>query len=275
MSRKYFITYGDEKYRDSVKRIGREAETLGIFDRIILYSEIDLPEPFKTYSEVYPRGGGYWMWKPYIIHRTLQGMDNNDVLVYADAGCTLLPHTDWSKYLDRLTHYEALFFMAEGKNKRWCKQSVFSYFTPKSPNVWKSANQIQATVMFIKKVSDNEVIERWYKAALRHPELFTDADKSKELPGFREHRHDQSVLTACICTSPGQRKYYFTPEKIERRYRKGQAILASRISGEAVRGVTGTAPLRSGWVDFIDLFFREIQKFKTLFLFRLAYWLNR
>lgn len=275
MSKRFFITYGDAKYRDSLKRIGKEAEALHLFDRVVLYSERDLPDPFKKYAEIYPRGGGYWMWKPYIIHRTLQDMEEGDVLVYADAGCTLLPHNDWNKYFDRLKHREALFFVAEGKNKRWCKHAVFMYFTPKCPGVWKAANQIQATVMCIRKTASNEVIARWYEAALRHPELFTDADAKKERPGFREHRHDQSVLTACICTSPKLGNYFFTPEKIERRYKKGQAILASRISGDGVRGTTKAAPVRSLWLDYVDLFFRNLQKFKTLFLFRLAYRLNR
>ena len=33
------------------------------------------------------RGGGYWIWKPYIISKMLEQINENDILVYIDAGC--------------------------------------------------------------------------------------------------------------------------------------------------------------------------------------------
>ena len=70
--KKYFVSYGDINYTESLNRIGREAESLGLFDEVRLYSDNSLPEPFKGYTQRYKRGGGYWMWKPWVIHDMLE-----------------------------------------------------------------------------------------------------------------------------------------------------------------------------------------------------------
>ena len=65
--KKTFVTYGDDNYRESLERIGREARATGVFDSVRLYTPADLPEPFASYTRDYPRGGGYWLWKPFVI----------------------------------------------------------------------------------------------------------------------------------------------------------------------------------------------------------------
>lgn len=280
MNKKYFVSYGDTNYTESLNRIGREAESLGLFDEVRLYSDNSLPEPFKGYTQRYKRGGGYWMWKPWVIHDMLERMDEGDIVVYADAGCTLLPHSDWNMYFGRLEKKdkEAIFFIAEGKNRRWCKRDVFSFFTPKDDS-WKNANQIQATFFIVRKSRGNAVFSRWYDVALNHPELFIDVcpdDKCNEAPAFREHRHDQSVLTACVCTAPKLSDFLFMPEKMEKRYPDGQALLASRISATERRGVNVACVPQNRLVAFFNLnIVKPLQRFKTLYYFSRSRLLNR
>lgn len=279
MNKKYFVSYGDINYRESLNRIGSEAESLGLFNEVRLYSDGSLPEPFKGYAHKYKRGGGYWMWKPWVVHDMLGQVDEGDIIVYADAGCTLLPHSDWDMYFRRLEkdNKGALFFIAEGKNKKWCKRSVFRFFTPKS-DVWGRANQIQATFFIVRKKKENAVFDRWYEAALYHPELFVDVcsdDKYKEASAFREHRHDQSVLTACVCTAPHLDDFIFMPEKMEKRYSGGQALLASRISAAGGRGVSLKCNPQSRYIAFFNLnIIKPLQKWVTLFYFYLSRKLN-
>lgn len=48
------------------------AEKTGLFDRIILYTDKDLPQEITNHELMsYKRGGGYWLWKPYIILNAL------------------------------------------------------------------------------------------------------------------------------------------------------------------------------------------------------------
>lgn len=278
MQKRYFISYGDRNYQTSLNRIGQEAEALGYFDIIRLYSDQMLPEPFRQYTLQYPRGGGYWMWKPWVISQTLRDAKEGDLIVYADAGCTLLPHADWEYYFNQATQKEAVFFMAEGKNKKWCKQEVFHFFTPKN-QLWKQACQIQATFMIVRKCRHNDVIERWCQLAMQHPELFVDVPEDKrknEAVGFREHRHDQSVLTACICTAPRLSRFCILPEKMERRLPNGQALLASRISATGIRGAQATTQARQSALQAAFHYqIRRIQIGYSLLLYRLTRILNR
>lgn len=271
--RKIFITYGDRNYQDSLLRIKREAEALGFFDEVRLYNNESLPDLFKNYTEQYKRGGGYWLWKPYIVHDTLSQMDEGDIVVYADAGCTLLNHKDWEYYFQKLERREAVFFIAKGKNKKWCKKEVFTYFNPEN-NLWRNANQIQATFFIVKKTKDNEALDHWYQLAVGHPHLFIDVDE-KERPlenkEFKEHRHDQSVLTGCICMSRKLQRYCLLPEKMEKKLRSGQAVLASRISTLNVRGASISSPAENPFITVVNrVIDHPWRRFKTLLFFYLS-----
>lgn len=115
--------------------------------------------------------------------------------------------------------------------------------------------------------------------ALNHPELFIDVcpdDKCNEAPAFREHRHDQSVLTACVCTAPKLSDFLFMPEKMEKRYPDGQALLASRISATERRGVNVACAPQNRLVAFFKLnIVKPLQRCKTLYYFRRSRLLNR
>lgn len=83
MNKKIFITYGDASYSKSLERIQAEAKSCGEFDRVIAYSNNDLPESITSnILSTYSRGGGYWLWKPYICLKTLQSIDETDIVVY-------------------------------------------------------------------------------------------------------------------------------------------------------------------------------------------------
>ena len=55
----------------------------GFFDYVKLYADIDS----TFYNQIYDpikseRGGGYWIWKPYIIKKALEGLEHEDILFY-------------------------------------------------------------------------------------------------------------------------------------------------------------------------------------------------
>lgn len=73
MPKTVFISYANEAMAYSLKRIGRQARRLGIFDEVILYTPADVPAYVRE-SPLFacPRGAGYWCWKPALIQETLQ-----------------------------------------------------------------------------------------------------------------------------------------------------------------------------------------------------------
>ena len=87
---KYLITYGNEKFKNARDMFVYKAKEIGVFDNVCGYSEFDVTEELaKTKIFKQERGGGYWTWKPDIIYTAMQQMQDGDILVYCDAGCTL------------------------------------------------------------------------------------------------------------------------------------------------------------------------------------------
>ena len=93
-----FITFGGptNNYHQAVQRICNEASQFGCFDLIKGYTDIDLIKDHtefwnthKSFIELSTRGYGYWIWKPYLIKKQLESMNDNDILIYCDAGCTI------------------------------------------------------------------------------------------------------------------------------------------------------------------------------------------
>lgn len=86
----WFVTFSDSRY-SSWKRLKKEAEEFGIFDRVVAGNE-RLFEPWyaKKYKDRFKdRGYGYWQWKSYLVRCVLDRMDENDVLLYCDGGCSI------------------------------------------------------------------------------------------------------------------------------------------------------------------------------------------
>ena len=87
---KVFVTFGNERFKESRERIALEARSVCYFDKIISYSEQDLKsdtafwEKHGKFIEANSRGYGYYIWKAHLIAKTLAGMKDGDILVYLD-----------------------------------------------------------------------------------------------------------------------------------------------------------------------------------------------
>ena len=214
MMQKIFIAYGSGGYMKSLRRIGKEAKKLGIFSKVILYKEKDLPlflkaSPLMAYS----RGNGYWSWKSYLIWKTMLDFPNS-IIVYADCGCTLQPNMEeWNKWFDLLETYDTLTFRYKldyiypwqeedrtvmTTNAQWTKQSMIRYFDSMIGNRdWLQEGQVMGGIVLACRKSN--LVKMWMDVILMHPELIMDCYGNEivdQAETFREHRHDQSLLSA-------------------------------------------------------------------------------
>ena len=121
---KILIFYGTEEFRGSLDRLKKEASNLNVFDKIIIYTPDDLPMHIKANSLMnYKKGGGYWIWKPYIIWKTLQDYPNS-IVVYIDAGCSISKSEEWNQYFKFIEKHDTILFQYRnsfdyGWNKMW------------------------------------------------------------------------------------------------------------------------------------------------------------
>ena len=251
-----FVSYGNENFAQSRERIRKEAEQMGCFNgQIKVYTPEDLSEEFKkavgdVMNEV--RGGGYMTWKPYIIMDMLSKLKENDILLYADAGCTL--HQEG---IPRLKEYAEMISPKSNKavlamrlldgttygpggflEKKWTSMRIFEYFKETLDGTIANSSQILSGFIMCRKCPESlKVIGKWLDVAKTRPDLFTDRHKeeSKKLnPDFKDNRHDQSILSMIVQTAPYKDKCVIIDEEIEVNHGTGinltdKPVHASRI----------------------------------------------
>ncbi len=228
--RHVFLTYGDKRFRDSRKRIAKEAKSLVFFDRIIAETQkikkerpIRLALKNKEFRKPFNsrRGGGYWMWKPYVILKALSRLKENDILVYSDAGATV-PNCDYtreklSEYIETVlrSDWGVLSFRNPYIEKKWTKGDVLRHFhavdnlTGNPHEHITNTRQFTANrIIFKKNEHSLKLVRLWWNTATNYPHLFDDSPSaSPNLPGFVENRHDQSVWSL-ICKTHGSEEEY-------------------------------------------------------------------
>ena len=220
----HFITFGNSRFSNSKKRIIEEASSIDIFTSVKSFGEDDVQELIKIVNNRINDARGFWwyMWKPYIIYKSLLNLKDGEVLVYCDAGMTIYNNNDTKKKMNDI--------ISLVKNKSLCHTGIASFITTgnsqermeymyNTKNVCDFFNishnnkdilntqQIQAGVCFIHKNSTSvAIIKKWYDVAINNPELFVGdirfiKDKKYKLhhfDGFKDHRHDQSIWSI-IC----------------------------------------------------------------------------
>lgn len=228
---KHFITYGDERFSQSRERIRREAEDLGLFDSVKTYSPNDLSADFRQNPLfAYERGGGYWCWKPWITLRALQEVGEGDIVCYCDSGCTLYASAEWQRWFHLLRQRDMLFFRIITRCGQFTKRSMFSYFEPVLGRHWNRYFQVAGTVYLVRNTAaTRQFFEE--ELSLFTPEMIVDVrpeEMSEQLPGFIEHRHDQSLLSALVYKHLPEGHIHVLTNTFET-VRPGQAILATRL----------------------------------------------
>ena len=203
----HLITYGDQKFTQSKVRIYNDGISSGWFDSVTIYGPEDLDTEFKERFQnilQLPRGGGYWIWKPYIINKHLSTMNDNDILIYLDAGCTinLQGRNRFNEYIEMLNKSDEgiiSFIMHQHLEKEWTTKEIFNYFNIPENSDIVNTGQIIATVKILKKNENSvNVINLWLKVLYDNPLLFTDCYNNNQRPEYIENRHDQSTCSV-IC----------------------------------------------------------------------------
>jgi len=168
-------------------------------------AELERTEFYRQHRDVLdlPRGGGYWLWKPFIVRQRMKEVPQDDVVMYLDAGGFLLG--DPSALFEICRRVEILVFAGpyEGARGRryvcgnWTKRDCFVRMGCDEPS-YHDAPMAEAGAMLVKNTPRAEgFVEEWLRFASQ-PEIITDAPNVcglDNLPGFAEHRHDQSVLS--------------------------------------------------------------------------------
>lgn len=223
--KKYLLTFCSSNYsneRINKNIVPNEAKSLDVFDEIISLDEYNLDkyiyniiqERIKKYGY---RLYGYSSWRPYIILKYLNQINDGDILVYMDS--------DFISLSENKSHKQELFkdiFNKLEKNDigiiahfgevstdllftttklRKCIEKYLNYnFT------FNQLNNLQyaSGIIYIKKCKNSiNIINLWNEILQNNFDLVTDAynNDPDNYEGFIENRHEQSIWSL-IC------KYY-------------------------------------------------------------------
>lgn len=141
-------------------------------------------------------GGGWWVWKPYVILDAFSKVNENDYVIYCDCGDMISPNI--KSYVENTLSKDefCLLLLGNNKNSDYTKRDCFILMDCDEEDYWNS-NQLEAGVQVWKKTEHSiNIISDWMKFCLDSRIIKNDPSSlGKELSTFKEHRNDQSVLT--------------------------------------------------------------------------------
>lgn len=195
------VCYADGVYAKSQKWNIVFAKCFGGCKEVYVYNRENLPEDFMKKNErilAFKRGGGYWIWKSFIIQESLKKLEFGDYLLYCDSGALLKRNLKkLIKVMERDNQDLMTFEVCDRTEGEWTKRDVFLALDFDNEECVKSPQRM-GTFIFMKKTENTVKFIDEYVKYSQTGTIITDEDNSYGLPNypeFNENRHDQSIFS--------------------------------------------------------------------------------
>jgi hypothetical protein len=220
--RRILVAFADSRLRPSATRLARQAAAMGSYDRVMIMNDRDLAPAFRARyrHQLRPgtRGFGYWVWKPEVLRQVGATCADGDLLHYVDIGCHLHPPGR-----ARLEEYSALADQAESGmlafalrlpeghvasrwhghppanliERCWTKGDLLDHLGVRHRSDIVDTPQVIATSFVMRwGPAVRAFLDQWGAVWAHDFTLMDDTpSRSDNLPGFIEHRHDQSAFS--------------------------------------------------------------------------------
>ncbi len=196
---------GNTKFEDAADRLSKQVHDFRVFNNIEtiktksllqLIPELSADNPFQT------RGFGFYRWKPRILLKALEGAWGRYAGVcFADAGCEANVNL-WSKrnLVNRLRSAEdfgVLAYAIDTPERHFTKRYLMEKFS--AFDIGLESWQFQTGTIYLSGQTGLEIARTWDNLSWESIENVNDEFSGEnELPGFFEHRHDQSVFSLIL-----------------------------------------------------------------------------
>jgi len=201
-----FITFGSHaNYIEAGNRLLDQAEKANIFTETKLYTGDDLKndnhfwEKHREFIENNSRGYGYWIWKPYLIKKTMETMNNGDVLLFLDCGCEIDYRRNgiFREFINVVKHVKIIgTFM--GNEREWNKMDLLEKLDMNNDKYLDGSNKYQrqsGAILFLVCEKTRKMVNEWYELSCDYHNIDDTPSVIQNLDCFREHRHDQSLFS--------------------------------------------------------------------------------
>ena len=195
------VNYADKKFQRAQKLNSETARRWGA-DRVIEYGPDDIDASFRRRNQEIldaPRGGGYYLWKPYFYRKAYDALDEGDYLVYIDSGAVYVNRIQY--LIDCMEHENVplMIFSLERERieKGNTKRDAFVLTGCDEPKYTDTPQSIGGYVV-CKKAPEVEAYLDEVLGYAQDIRIISDRPNVMGLPDYAEftdHRHDQSVIS--------------------------------------------------------------------------------
>lgn len=211
MSKLILLSFADKRFRNSLVRMERQTADFPFDERHFMTQDDVLTKDYwhNLKPWLYRRGYGFWSWKAPIISYALSRLNDGDIIFWSDAGLY------WNYNEQSLKRFNEYVAMLDGENdivvfeqntieQEWTKGDVLDALCVYNNKEICESKQFLGGLMLLR---NTERMRTFWK------ELETLYDLKKELitdkrssvpnkPGFKEHRHDQSIFSVKVKQIP-------------------------------------------------------------------------
>lgn len=198
----HLCVYSNKKYEIPRKALIHLAESSGIFESILEYDRewLEKNQFYLDNNQILgdseSKGDGWCLWKPFVMIESMGKIPAGDVLLYMDSSDTFFG--DFGNFLHSyFKENDILLTQGGNKNFQFTRRDTFFYMGCDSPEYWNSI-QVEAGIIGMKKCKKSmDFLEEYLEYCRDHRIIMGGKNhcELENLPGYIDHRYDQSVLS--------------------------------------------------------------------------------
>mgnify|MGYP002804121415 FL=1 len=195
------ITFGHNCCAYSKQRALKKATTVGGFNYAHSFNLDAMSLKFcKTHKDLLKakRGAGYWLWKPYILLKTLiENMNTGDIVMYQDAGAYIIRSTGPLLKLCEESKDGIIVFSLEKIEHEYTKQDALILMNMSFSEAADTFQRLASFVVLRKSCTSIQFAMEWL-AYVTDRRIVSDDPNTLGVANpesFKDNRHDQSVMS--------------------------------------------------------------------------------
>lgn len=198
-SRSILINYATPDFTAAQERNSTSAIKVGGFDDVRCFGPDALDYRFRMKNRellAYKRGGGYWLWKPYIIEKALKEAKHGDIIFYCDSGSYFISSA--RPLIDLVNERQPIACFTTGlPEKEWSKRDALILLGGDKPEIIATNQRLSGFIVMYRNDYSIEFAHEFQKYIL-DKRIVSDDENVLGKPnyeGFRENRHDQTIFS--------------------------------------------------------------------------------